>query len=176
MIRNRVNIECQNCHITFEVIKSRKNTAKYCSRSCHGKKVLASIDPKTIPRATGSKNANWKGGRRKHSNGYQWILVEGSYILEHRHVMQKHIGRKLLRHELVHHINHDKLDNRLENLEIVGWSEHTIMHHKEGLYKPMGWSRLHKRCINCNTLDKPHRAKGLCKTCYKRYERGALSI
>lgn len=37
---------------------------------------------------------------------------------EHRAIMEKHIGRKLTRHETVHHLNGVRHDNRLENLEL----------------------------------------------------------
>jgi hypothetical protein len=80
-------------------------------------------------------NPRWKGGRSIHSSGYIVIRVGyANYRFEHRLVMEQHLGRKLKRRENVHHINGDKKDNRLENLELLDVSEHTRRHWREGIF------------------------------------------
>lgn len=55
-------------------------------------------------------------------------LKDGSTIDEHRLIMQNHIGRKLDKNEVVHHINGNKLDNSIDNLMILSRSEHSKAH------------------------------------------------
>lgn len=50
-------------------------------------------------------------------------------VLEHREIMEKHVGRKLLTSEHVHHKDENKLNNSLENLVILTSAEHALLHH-----------------------------------------------
>jgi len=75
----------------------------------------------------GPKAGYWKGGRYKdNASGYVWVFnpnhpscTKKGYVLEHRLVMEKFMGRHLRPNEIVHHKNKMKDDNRIENLEVV---------------------------------------------------------
>jgi hypothetical protein len=59
---------------------------------------------------------------------YKRMKVNGRCIDRHRYVMEQHLGRKLRPDEIVHHINGDKRDDRIENPELMSRSDHTKKH------------------------------------------------
>ena len=101
---------CTKCSKNFWAKSSEDRRGcirKYCSSVCYGNK---------------------KKTRKMSTDGYWMVHTPNGDMKEQRWVMTKHLGRELLPTEIVHHINFDKLDNRLENLQVVSRAEHNTIH------------------------------------------------
>ena len=88
---------------------------------------------------TPRKRKAWNAGLRKGTidrDGYLRIDTHpvGAKIRQrttiHRMLMEEHLGRKLEPWEVVHHIDENKLNNAIENLEVLTVQEHMDKHFK----------------------------------------------
>lgn len=128
---------CQTCNEEFNRNPNINNkqwlTTKYCRRKCYT--------------GIGSQNSRWHGGYFI-SNGYKYIYspnhpfkTQEGYVCEHRLVMEQKLGRYLDKKEAIHHLNHNRNDNRIENLHLCPSSGkhfieyHLISRHKNGRFK-----------------------------------------
>ncbi len=67
-------------------------------------------------------------GERLSTNGYVMLMVDRKEVYKHRHVMEEHLGRKLSSNEHVHHIDHDRTNNDISNLELLSCRDHHCKH------------------------------------------------
>lgn len=72
--------------------------------------------------------------------------VKGGYVLEHRKIMADHLGRPLLEDEIIHHVNGDTTDNRIENLRIITRKGHASKHDREREYNK-AWTEEENRLL-----------------------------
>jgi len=76
----------------------------------------------------GEKGANWKGGKA-FKNGYIYITISPNRRrFEHDIIMEKYLGRCLTKNECVHHIDENKQNNKIKNLQLTTWSAHSTHH------------------------------------------------
>jgi len=89
---------------------------------------------------TESHKRNISKARMKNGLGYS--LKPNGYIEStkgptkgksvHRLAMELKLHRTLTRNEVVHHIDRDKANNSIENLQVMTRSAHTSLHRREG--------------------------------------------
>lgn len=160
---------CEQCGKEFTTFPTfiRKGQGRFCSLKCKGK---ASRSAKSIGEYDGF---NVYVG----TNGYARIVFgRSNEKLFHVYLMEKVMGRELIKNERVHHINGDKLDNRIDNLQLVDNCGGHQKEHADIRIKALGgMPGVHKYCPSCDTLktleefpkakDSYQGRHGFCKIC-----------
>lgn len=129
-------VVCQICHRTFYKAPSEIRESNLCSIECRNK--WLSQRNVEIMNVTGHS----EGHKAPHltelnclrnpfcSISNKVFEVNDINSKKYRSIVEKHIGRKLVSNEVVHHINGIKTDNRIENLMIMSNAEHHRLHMK----------------------------------------------
>ena len=81
------------------------------------------------------KPMGWHLSTKGYLQGYVWVNGRRVYYKQHRWVVEQHIGRKLEAWEDVHHVNGNKVDNRIENLQVIAHRRHSIATNCSRTYK-----------------------------------------
>ena len=98
---------------------------------------------------------------------FVWDKELKKEVREHRFVMEKFLGRRLNSNEVVHHKDHNRLNNNIENLVLMASTEHTQLH---ASLPRGGWTfkrtcKVPKICKSCN---RKARCRGYCNTHYNQ--------
>lgn len=139
MLRHHAAKVCSDCfkgHIKAYGQEYRKNNRKLCQersrisqkkkeglyrikrRENYRKKRGIPLDDPFVKRKAGEGNIDAQGYKTITKRGHPNQMDAKGRIREHVFVMSEHMKRPLKKGESVHHKNGDRLDNRIENLEL----------------------------------------------------------
>lgn len=151
----QIKVQCEDCKNIRTVIynnytRSQKrihnNTGETPCQKCSTRRTGLAKQGKPSPtkgiarpHLQREKSSSWKGGSFISKDGYRMIYVPvenpkskwESYKKEHIYIMEQKLNRKMNKDEVIHHINGNKLDNRLENLIVFNSDrEHRMAHNQ----------------------------------------------
>ena len=141
---NKLELKCKSCSKKFFQWPSQVRDRKFCSRKCRG----------DFARQYGG-HTNQDGYKYKYVPTHPQARGNG-YVAEHRLVVEKHLGRYLKLTEVVHHINGNRSDNKIENLIPMTFTEH---------HRIPSTGNFQKGLTPWNTGKKWNQFKINCKSC-----------
>ena len=114
--------------------RNRYRSSGYSSRRYSGRSTRSSYTPRRS-RSSYRSYGRSRGVSTRSRNGYSqyYDRGSGSWKYTHRRVAEKKLGGRIRRGYEVHHINHNKRDNRPSNLTVLSRSVHRAIHARKGL-------------------------------------------
>lgn len=142
--RKRCLVRCDRCAAEGwrEDYYAIKRRTEHICRSCSSKRTgslnLGRPSPlkgkkrkRDCEYIVGSTYLNSSGYLEEYVGRHAYPDRKGGYYLQHRKIVEAHLGRRLGKDEKIHHINGNKSDNRLENLLVCqSMSEHKHVHNQ----------------------------------------------
>ena len=131
--RTTIKYTTQKCRFCENFLPKRRPSyhSYFCNRQCYMK---------------------WKKGirlgarkPRVYVSGYYYMMKPNhprannkGYVAEHVLIVEHQIGRLLMEHETVHHIDHNSVNNDINNLKLMSIHDHLSYHAKNKHYKSGG--------------------------------------
>jgi hypothetical protein len=111
---------------------------KFCSVKCTGEWRSQNIRGENHPTYQGAIAYGRDNRYRARRSPDHPFADSKGYVMEHRLVVEDALGRILDPGEVVHHINEEPADNRIENLEVMTTAEHDRLHSqkRKGVPRP----------------------------------------
>lgn len=121
-----------------QLTDAQKNAIADANRGRPSPRRGVSLSEETKKKISEAHKIQGIGHRKNRKDGYVAVYYpkhprsnKEGYIMEHQYTMEQHIGRLLHDDEVVHHKNHKRNDNRLENLQLMTFKEHAGLHMRE---------------------------------------------
>lgn len=166
--------KCLICNKEFMTYPSQN--IQTCSKDCNNKNISNKLKgklPQNWHPTIGFKKGKLNPMYHQHPQHFKgWIIQAGykliympehpysslnGYVRKSQLVMEEYLGRYLKPEEIVHHINFDKLDNRIENL-------HLFNNRAEHLKYHLFLRRIVRQALSLGKLIKYN-----CKLCGKEF-------
>ncbi len=120
--RSLADRACPACSRPFRPARA---SSRFCSKPC----------ARTINGGHNFKGESWWTSSKGYVVGRMWIDGAPRHVKRHRWLVEQHLGRRLEPHEDVHHVDGNKQNNDLSNLEVVSHAEHTRITNAGRVYR-----------------------------------------